>query len=103
MQAINNNAAVYVRFIKNCPGQAWFSPGNVRHGVVQMGGEGNTGAEADFSLFQRGIGVPGRDHNPGTCQFTDNFRVDHFGRQGHFGDHICVGTQAINQLSVRLA
>ncbi|SRN29547.1 Uncharacterised protein [Shigella flexneri] len=67
-----------------------------------MGGKGNPRAETGFCFFQRRVGVTGRNHNPGICQFADDFRRNHFRCQGHFGNDVGVFTQEIDQRGIRL-
>ena len=102
MQAISNNTAINVSFVEDRARQARFTTGNIRHRVVQMGGKGNPRAETGFRFFQRRVGVTSRNHNPGICQFADDFRWNHFRCQSHFGNHVGVLTQEIDQRGIRL-
>ncbi|WP_228955942.1 ROK family protein, partial [Escherichia coli] len=45
--------------------------------------------------------VTSRNHNPGICQFADDFRWNHFRCQSHFGNHVGVLTQEIDQRKLR--
>ena len=102
MQAIGDDTAVDIGFIKNCARQTRFTTGNVRHRVEQMGRKADACAEADFGFFDRCIGVTRRNHDTGINQFGDDLYRDHFWCQCDFGDHICIIAQEINQRSVRL-
>ena len=101
MHPVDNNTAVDIRLVKNRPGQTRFASGNIRHRVIQVSGEGNAGAEADFRLFQRGVGVAGGDDDPGGNQLADHFRLNALRGEGHLGDHIGVIAEEIDQRGVR--
>lgn len=56
VQAIGDDTAVDIGFIKNCARQTRFTTGNVRHRVEQMGRKADACAETDFGFFDRCIG-----------------------------------------------
>jgi len=98
---VDDDTAVDIRLVKNRPGKTRFAAGNVRHRIIQVGGEGNARTEADFRLFQRSVGVARGDNDPGGDQFADHFWLNALRGEGHFGDHIGVVAQEIDQRRVR--
>lgn len=59
---VDDDTAVDIRQIKS-PGKTRFAYRYVQHRIIQVGGEGNARAEADFRLFSVALGNPRRQRS----------------------------------------